>query len=301
MKEVSCRLACLLIEVAEQAFSVEPRDLLEGLSEDPKTLADPHARIDWQSLCEILERIEKRIGRDGILNFHDRASTRGRATRFHRRLAGLFSDAPRLYWFHAMRLGPAMCSHLERRHTARLDGSIVIEHSLPMSHGDCPAFWHVTTSQYRTLPRMLGQADALIDAEISNRRAVYRITPPPPLTFQARLRYGLRGFFASQSTAELLRDQAREIARIHEALVKTREELDRQTALAARDEQRRIARDLHDGLGQHLTAIAFQCQLLEDSLPGHAAETTALSRGVREASMLARSLAHGLAAEDPPR
>ena len=63
-------------------------------------------------------------------------------------------------------------------------------------------------------------------------------------------------------------------------------------------EQRRIAQDLHDGLGQHLTGIAFMSKvlekkLLEQSLP-EAAEAKKIVQMVNEAIDYTRQLARGL-------
>ncbi len=63
-------------------------------------------------------------------------------------------------------------------------------------------------------------------------------------------------------------------------------------------EQRRIAQDLHDGLGQHLTGIAFlakvqEQKLAEKSLP-EAADASKIVRLVNQAIHKARELARGL-------
>jgi PAS domain S-box-containing protein len=63
-------------------------------------------------------------------------------------------------------------------------------------------------------------------------------------------------------------------------------------------EQRRIAQDLHDGLGQHLTGIAFMSKVLEEklsdkSLP-EAAEAATIVRMVNQAIDNTRQLARGL-------
>jgi PAS domain S-box-containing protein len=63
-------------------------------------------------------------------------------------------------------------------------------------------------------------------------------------------------------------------------------------------EQRRIAQDLHDGLGQHLTGIAFMSKVLEEklsdkSLP-EAAEAAKIVKMVNEAIDNTRQLARGL-------
>src|SRR5271154_277270 len=70
-------------------------------------------------------------------------------------------------------------------------------------------------------------------------------------------------------------------------------------------EQRRIAQDLHDGLGQHLTGIAFMSKVLEEkladkSLP-EAAEAAKIVKMVNQAIENTRQLARGLhpVAADP--
>jgi PAS domain S-box-containing protein len=64
------------------------------------------------------------------------------------------------------------------------------------------------------------------------------------------------------------------------------------------EEQRRIGRDLHDGLGQHLTGIAFMSKVQEQKLSdkglAEAAEAARIVRLVNEAINKTRELAHGL-------
>jgi len=63
-------------------------------------------------------------------------------------------------------------------------------------------------------------------------------------------------------------------------------------------EQRRIAQDLHDGLGQHLTGIAFMCKVLEeklsDKLLPEAVEAAKIVKMVNQAIDNTRQLARGL-------
>lgn len=65
-------------------------------------------------------------------------------------------------------------------------------------------------------------------------------------------------------------------------------------------EQRRIGQDLHDGLGQQLTAIEFMCQSLKSDLaksnPALVDQVSLMGRFLREAVTQTRALAHGLTA-----
>ncbi|MBS1801841.1 MAG: PAS domain S-box protein [Acidobacteria bacterium] len=77
-----------------------------------------------------------------------------------------------------------------------------------------------------------------------------------------------------------------------------REHLERALLDVSAREQRRIGQDLHDGLGQHLTGIAFMAKVHEKKLsetdPVAAAETGKLVRLVNEAVHKTRELARGL-------
>jgi len=77
-----------------------------------------------------------------------------------------------------------------------------------------------------------------------------------------------------------------------------REHLERALLDVSAREQRRIGQDLHDGLGQHLTGIAFMAKVHEKKLaetdPAAAAETGKLVRLVNEAVHKTRELARGL-------
>lgn len=77
-----------------------------------------------------------------------------------------------------------------------------------------------------------------------------------------------------------------------------REQLQRALLNISAREQRRIGQDLHDGLGQHLTGIAFMAKVHEeklarDNMPG-ADDAAKIVRLVNEAVHKTRELAHGL-------
>jgi len=77
-----------------------------------------------------------------------------------------------------------------------------------------------------------------------------------------------------------------------------REHLERALLDVSAREQRRIGQDLHDGLGQHLTGIAFMAKVHEKKLaetdPVAAAEAAKLGRLVSDAVHKTRELARGL-------
>ncbi len=77
-----------------------------------------------------------------------------------------------------------------------------------------------------------------------------------------------------------------------------REQLERALLNISAREQRRIGQDLHDGLGQHLTGIAFMAKVHEEKLTrmqvADAADAAKIVRLVNEAIHKTRELARGL-------
>ena len=57
--------------------------------------------------------------------------------------------------------------------------------------------------------------------------------------------------------------------------VTERKRLERAVLDISEREQRRIGQDLHDGLGQHLTGIAFMSKVLQQQLAGDGARREA--------------------------
>lgn len=90
------------------------------------------------------------------------------------------------------------------------------------------------------------------------------------------------------------------VRRLHQAILDReqlrRHELERRELQVAADVARGIGQDLHDGLGQTLTALSFHAKTLERSLEGPAAEQArTLSGGITDAIAQARAHARRLA------
>ncbi|PTX98918.1 PAS domain-containing protein [Opitutus sp. ER46] len=79
-----------------------------------------------------------------------------------------------------------------------------------------------------------------------------------------------------------------------------RKQLEKELTSISDREQRRIGQDLHDGLGQQLTAIEFMCQSLradlKDAAPEIREQVVAMGAFLRQAITQTRALAHGLTA-----
>jgi signal transduction histidine kinase len=82
------------------------------------------------------------------------------------------------------------------------------------------------------------------------------------------------------------------------AEVRAREELQRELIEISERERRTIGNDLHDGLGQHLTAMAFAAKVLSQQLAGGSEQAAGTAREIvhlaEEGILQSRQLARGL-------
>jgi len=122
----------------------------------------------------------------------------------------------------------------------------------------------------------------------------------PVFSLEHRLRHRDGTYRWVLARALLVRDEKGRPLRLTGALtdVTERKQLEKEVLRISDREQWRIGQDLHDGLGQQLTAIEFMCQSLRGDLsvsrPDLAEQVSRMCQFLRDAITQTRSLAHGL-------
>lgn len=124
----------------------------------------------------------------------------------------------------------------------------------------------------------------------------------PAFSIEYRIQHRDGNYRWIHSRAVLIRDEQGKAVRVvgANADVTERKQLEKELISISDREQRRIGQDLHDGLGQQLTAIEFMCQSLREDLksapPEVKEQVSAMSGFLRQAITQTRALAHGLTA-----
>jgi PAS domain S-box-containing protein len=413
MKEVSCRLFGLGV-YAHEKLGIPKEKLLMGVPYDWEYLCNPRNRVDWDEWLIMTENAAAAIGSDNEFAAISKEWALVDSQKAYTRLAGFFVSLNALY----VRLVPLMIKSIYTvviPHARQLpDGTFEMTMEIAAPYTASRNFMLGGACAFSTFPCLIGLPPARVEQEITDRRGVYRIYPPPEKTLWRRLRVLPGTITASLSFFRILREQHTELTTSYQQLeqqttnlrnvltassdgiavvregrivhanpalarllrapginaligqptdtwtstedlqnlrawaatkpsaterrevrmlrttkeaipvefsaprtiswenqpavlwslrdISERRALEQALATARQREQASLARDLHDGLGQHLTGLAYKLKALETRLaitssPESAAVTEMIAIA-NQATTQARDLAHGLSPVD---
>ncbi len=180
MSDVAC--VCTAPIVGEARLrGLDPQSLVEGLGLSLSEFETKHGRVPWQAFVPFASRATKMLGIDTVEELAASATTDSVPALLARalpRLADsrtLFTLAPR-WW------GPMIFRGTRGRCEPLPDGRLrEIVQILP-EFAPCPEFFPGLRGTLRAMPRLLGQADALVSLEHDGREGEFIITPPPRRT-----------------------------------------------------------------------------------------------------------------------
>ncbi len=220
MKEVSCR-------VFQGAFSdldsigVDRKALIEGVPVELSYIENPKNKIDWDLFAQISANHEKALGGPEQLRRFARSSltklTQLATARITRGAFSAVASPRQLYWVTARFLGNSVFSNVHSKYEDLPDGKIRFTIWIDDKFADCPQFFHISHVHMSMLPLMIGPNESQIEAEISERKGVYIITPPPSMTVVTRIKQFFRWLFLGKTALiEELRDQLVELQKSNE-------------------------------------------------------------------------------------
>ncbi len=216
-------------------------ELSEGLGFGLETLTDERRWIRWDDFIVVMERSEAMLGeaRLGELLAAISRDPIGRGVRS----SLSFAVSPRqLYALLVRWFGPSLYPVHKATLTRESGDQLRIVLEVPSRYRDSQVFFRTSASAFRYAPRLLGLADATVEAEIESHRAIYRVWLPASGTFLTRLRRVLELFTGARTAIDALADQQAELQRSYAALTDSYGALrERERRLEAEIEERRRA------------------------------------------------------------
>jgi len=227
MHEVAGKVLGLYTQVARQ-LGADVSALFEGLPWDP---ADPPDRLDWEPFCELNARFEKLVGGPRELEEVGTRVLEMPGFLRDRNILQLVASPKQIYWSNIKWGGPSLFNHLGNEYESLGPDTCRIRITCPPEYTGCPQVFRINTGFFVAMPRILGLPDAIVESEISDREATYRISLPPSLTLWARIRRSMSTLFAARAAIEEMAEQQARLKRRFAELESARD-----AAVQARDE-----------------------------------------------------------------
>ncbi|HGG56320.1 MAG TPA: hypothetical protein ENK31_00815, partial [Nannocystis exedens] len=223
MKDVSGKILGIFRKIGEQTES-DLDGIFAGTTSPPQPGDDPDY-ISWDEFCRLCRNARAACGSDHRLADMGTYVIDLPAVGRFVQIVRLFASPRALYWANKRWTGPAVFRPLQNEISSLPQGRLRFTITIPPDYADCPEFFHLNHGVMRNLPRILGLEEAFVELEVTPRKGVYTIQPPPSMTLWARIRRMLSVLFSTRvAIEELASQQAQLTARLYE-LEAAREDL----------------------------------------------------------------------------
>ncbi len=224
-----------------ESYGQDLSGLTDGLPIDLDYAKRESNWVAWDDLMVMMERLESKLGSEQFGELVAAISQDPLSRKLRASLSFAVSRV-QLYKLLVRWLGPA----LYPVHTARLSQQgpdrLVIHLQVPTTYRASDVFFRTTDSAFRYVPRVLGQPDSLVDADIKTHQATYRIYLPPANGLLSRIARVMELFTGARTAIETLGEQQAELQLSYRALSESYEALqEREKLLQAEVEERRRA------------------------------------------------------------
>jgi PAS domain S-box-containing protein len=174
--KVSCTVCGWFFDVLDEAGLSSER-WLHDLDLAPGPLRDPRQQIDWDLFVALCERLEAEFASREDLLAATRRCASARFSREAARLTGGFTDQRQIYWTAHRWLRPALLPDLSSSYDELSDGRLRLVLETPADAPSCPPLFEMIQGTLSSVPLLVGQPATRVDAEFSERRAIFTVTP----------------------------------------------------------------------------------------------------------------------------
>lgn len=201
---VTSRALEMVAKVAKDS-GLELRSIVDGLTVSIGEVERPKEGCSWDDFAIMNERLLAALGPDGLREAGRRFLEIPKVGGFAR-IAGFFASPARLYWSGA-KFSPSMFSAVRSHFRVRGPTEVEVVIEIFPEARDSRGFFIFNAGVFSVLPKMIGLAESVVDLQLEERRAVYKIIHPPTMSFWGRIRHVFIAFSSAQRAYEELAEQ----------------------------------------------------------------------------------------------
>jgi PAS domain S-box-containing protein len=220
---VSCRATRALIEAVEAA-SIDPSSLVEGTDVTLAQLRDGRARIGWDDFARVLDNVARLFPSDEALAALGRGLARAPGFAGAWRVGARLVGPREVYGFFFRWFGPSMFGGIKASVAERPDGRLALSLELPPGARSSRPFFAICRGGIAAMPRIIGAAEASVEAALTGARGDYLVTLPASASLLGRARHALRAFRGAEDSLGDLERFRHEAHESYDALTRSRQD-----------------------------------------------------------------------------
>lgn len=275
--------------------SISPDAVLSGYPYSLAYLMNQHNRIGWDDFVEFMGRFERAIGGAHELEDAGAVGPEVKAYRSVHALMGYFASPRHLYWMLTKILMPQLFRNVQVKYEELRKDALRITVSIDEGYAGCEAMFRMCAGGLRMPPTMLGLPPARVNADLSERKAVYLVTLPPTLSLWRRTKRAGKAVFAARAAVEEMSQQEERIKESYKRFYDAEMKLQissRAASLAKMSAVGEMARGMAHEINNPLAAMDLKLQIMGGLIRGGRATADELETQLSDVRILLKRIAH---------
>jgi PAS domain S-box-containing protein len=226
VSEVSAQLLRFFRDLAPQ-HGIAYADLAAGIPGLDAVPPGLFARMSWDTYVALWERFEQLGAPPAAVDDSGRLAIHHALSRPLQAIASGLTSSRAIYQALVEWFGPSLFGMVDFSIETSTARSLRVVMEIQTPYRPCPWFFRSARGALCAVPTLLGQPEALVVAELGDRRGVFDITPPPAVRGWGRVRRVWKVMGSLSAAIGELSAQQRQLNEGHAALLRSQSELQR--------------------------------------------------------------------------
>ncbi len=218
MQDVSTYKAFGIYLIKLKEAGIPTARLVEGFPVRASDLTDKKHRMDWNLFASMTRRFSDLIGGYDELVSTGHLPARAKPAKVVGSIMTLLREPKQLYRAMVRMVGPAFFNNLDFKLEDVGKSLVRVTIEIPEGYDECREFFYIYKGVYETLPVLLNQPFAVVEAKIAPRRGEYLVTLPPSTTIVSRAKLALSAFSSAKGIVDELAIYQEQIRKSYEGL-----------------------------------------------------------------------------------